>query len=66
MSGLVPVQVPRAPTEAEKAEAERVRDMQVRRDAVGLAVQRLTGTEATREHVITLARDIAAFILTGE
>ena len=66
MSGLVPVQVPRGPTEAERAETERVRDMQVRRDAVGYAVQRLTGTEATRDQLILLAHSIASFILTGE
>lgn len=62
---LVPVAVPRQPTDAEKAETEHVRCMQARRDAIGLALSFYTGGERDRVELLSLADEIARFIISG-
>ena len=63
--GMVPVQVPRQPTDAERREVEQVRSMQVRKDAVALAVEHYRGTGEDGTSLLTLAEAVARFILEG-
>ena len=65
-AGLVPMQVQRPPTDAERAEVEKVRSMQVRKDAVTLVVQAGLGTtDATGVALVEAARLVATFIEDG-
>ena len=65
--GMIPIQMPgqiqRPPTDAELAEVNLVREMQVRTEAAKLAVAIIVAHPTGMEDVIGLAKDIAAFIL---
>jgi hypothetical protein len=56
----------RVPSPAEKAEVERVRDMQVRRDAAGMATTLLAQRQTSQSVWGKWVRYIEAYILTGE
>ena len=63
--GMVPVQVPRQPTDAERHELEMVRAMEVRTRAVGLAVEHYRGTGEDGVALLDLAQAITRFVLEG-
>ena len=63
---MVPVQVPRPPSEAELEDARAVRSMQARDRAVALAVEHARGESVTTVGLLELARHIARYIETGE
>ena len=65
-NAMVPVQVPRPPSEAELEDARAVRSMQARDRAVALAVEHARGDGVATSALLELARHIARYIETGE
>lgn len=63
---MVPIQIPHTPTSAEVAEVEKVRGMQIRKDAMALAVQHFAGEVVDDQHLIDVASAIELFILGTE
>ena len=63
---LVPVQLPHTPTGAEVAEVEKVRGMQIRKDAVALAVEFRKTFDGDVGGLMVCAERIEAFILGTE
>ena len=63
--GMVPVQVPRAPSKQELEDVAAARAMQARDRAVALAVEHYRGTGEDGTSLLTLAEAVARFILEG-
>lgn len=59
---VVPVQVPRVPTDAEKTDIERVERMQVRTQAGVFATQLLAGRSPDPNEWVDLAKAVELFI----